>query len=324
MASTTAPRESLWVVVLGDGRPALFAVAASLVFAGGFAMFVAGSGLLLPHDVAHLGMDAGELAAVAGERVVAFMVHDRVAWGGSVAAVGVLYVWLAAFPLAHGEGWAWWTLAVSGAVGFATFLLYLDSGYLDTWHGTGTLLLLPVFWTGVARSRGLLRGDRSWRSLLRPAAEPWHLGRVLLLAVAIGAAVGGAVVAWVGVTGVFVPQDLAFMGVTAAGLDAVDPRLVPLMAHDRVGFGGGVLTTGLVAALCVWCAGTPRSLREALGLAGTLGFGAAIAIHPVVGYDDLVHVGPAVVAALLLALGLGVSTVATRLGTPGARRVLKW
>lgn len=115
----------------------------------------------------------------------------------------MLYVWLVAFPLARGEAWAWWTLVVSGAVGFATFLLYLDSGYLDTWHGPGTLLLLPVFWTGVGRSRRLLRGATSWRMLLRLApGPPWRsaagAGRALLLATAAGTVAVGTLVAAVG------------------------------------------------------------------------------------------------------------------------------
>ena len=93
------------------------------------------------------------------------------------------------------------------------------------------------------------------------------------------------------------------MGLSAADLHAINARLVPLMAHDRAGFGGCVATTGLVAALCLWCAPPSPSLRQAVGLAGALGFGTAIAIHPVVGYNDLVHVGPALLAAALLGLG---------------------
>jgi len=74
-------------------------------------------------------------------------------------AVAIMYLWLIEFPLRRGEAWAWWLLLISGVVGFASFLTSLGYGYLDTWHGTGTLLLIPVFATGLLLSRRLLRGD---------------------------------------------------------------------------------------------------------------------------------------------------------------------
>lgn len=307
---TAEDDRGLAAVLVGDGRPLLFAMAASLVFAGGFAVFVSAAGLLLPQDVAFLGLDARTLQAVAGGRVIAFMVHDRVAWGGSLVAVGVLYTWVVAFPLARGEPWAWWCVLVTGVVGFASFLLYLGYGYLDTWHGWGTALLVLPFAGGLARTRPLLRDDPGPVALLRPGRSPWPprspgaVGHALLLLVAAGTIVGGLTVSGVGVTDVFVPSDLAFMGVEQADLDGVSARLVSLMAHDRAGFGGGVTTIGLLSLCCLWCAPPSRGLRDALAVAAAAGFGAAVVVHPVVGYTDLLHVGPAVLAAALFALGL--------------------
>lgn len=119
-------------------------------------------------DLSFLRMTPDELCRVSGCRVVDFMIHDRVAFGGSLMAVGLLYLWLTAFPLSRGEGWAWWTILVSGGLGFAGFLTYLGYGYLDTWHGMGTLLLAPLFAVGLARSRGVLLGDRRLRAMIRP------------------------------------------------------------------------------------------------------------------------------------------------------------
>ena len=81
------------------------------------------------------------------------MFHDRVAYGGTLLAIGMGYLWLAAFPMRRREAWAWWALAFSGGIGFLAFLTYLGQGYLDTWHGVATLFLLPVFITGLWRSR---------------------------------------------------------------------------------------------------------------------------------------------------------------------------
>ena len=115
---------------------------------------------------------------------------------------------------------------------------------------------------------------------------------------------GGATILYIGTTTVFVPQDLAFMGVMPEQLHAVNPRLVPLIAHDRAGFGGGLLSTGLIVALCTWCGAPSRSLWEALLCAGLAGFGCAIGVHLVVGYTDPSHLGPAVAGALLFVAGL--------------------
>ena len=123
------------------------------------------------------------------------MFHDRVAFGGSIIAIGLLYMWLAEFPLGKGEAWAWWTLVLSGALGFGSFLTYLGYGYLDTWHGVGTLALLPLFVWGLVKSRAIVKQPRSFRQALRPVFVPrWRsragLGRLLLLCTALGMILG--------------------------------------------------------------------------------------------------------------------------------------
>ena len=107
-------------------------------------------------------------------------------------------------------------------------------------------------------------------------------------------------------TQVFVPQDLAFMGVTTEELHALNPRLVPLIAHDRAGFGGGLCSGGLAIMACVWCGARPgaRGLWWALLGSGLVGFGCAIGIHPVVGYTSFVHLLPAYLGALAFLAGM--------------------
>jgi hypothetical protein len=56
----------------------------------------------------------------------------------------------------------------------------------------------------------------------------------------------------VGMTSVFVPQDLTYLGVTPEELHAESSRLIPLIAHDRAGFGGAIATCGVLVVLCVW------------------------------------------------------------------------
>lgn len=291
--------------LVGDGRPVLTFTGLALAAAGGFALFQSATGHFLPHDVEFLGMDARALCALQQCRIVHFMFHDRAAFGGVLVAVGVLYAWLAEFPLRAGERWAWRAFAVSGACGFASFLTYIGYGYLDTWHGAATLVLLALFAIGLGRSRRALASARSEPG--RRALADSGPSRLLLLATGVGLVGAGATISVVGATRVFVPQDLTFIGLSAADMRAISPRLVPLIAHDRAGFGGALLTCGVTWLFCVFHGEPSRSLWQALLVAGIAGFACAIGVHAVIGYLDLVHLAPALLGAVLFALAMALS-----------------
>ena len=312
MALPTKDEPGFFEALIGDGRPLLSVTGLSLVLVGGFAVFLAATGHFLPHDVQFLGMTASELCAVHGCRIVHFMVHDRVSFGGALIAVGSLYMWLAEFPLRRGEPWAWWLFVVSGFAGFGSFLAYLSYGYLDTWHGVATLFLLPLFVGGLAVSFRRLPAPRGIVSLLHTSTNvPWRsqfgIGRMCLLATAAGMIAGGLTIMVVGMTSVFVPQDLTFMQVKASDLESLNPKLMSLIAHDRAGFGGGICACGITVLFAVWCGKASRSLWQALCLAGCVGFSAAIGVHPVVGYIDFGHLAPAILGAIAFAAGLALT-----------------
>src|SRR5665213_1825220 len=281
-----------------DGTLCLLVLSLGLTLSGLMALFLAATGQFLPHDERFLGMTARDLCALQGCRIVHFMIHDRAAFGGALVAVGALYAWLVQYPLRRRRRWAWWALAASGTVGFASFFAYLGFGYLDVWHGVASLALAPCYIIGLAKSYAVLPavGETIERAEACPRPS-WGsvpgVGRACLLASAVGLTVAGLTILIVGMTCVFVPPDLAYLGFKVGELQALNPRLVPLIAHDRAGFGGAVGCFGVALWFSVWCATFSRSFWFALAIAGTAIFGAAIGVHFAVGYTDATHLGPA-------------------------------
>jgi hypothetical protein len=313
-------QRGLFAELIGDGRPLINLTAVMLGFSGLFALFLSANKHFLPHDVAFLGMTPDSLCSINECRVVHFMFHDRVSFGGSLIAIATLYLWLAAFPLREKQAWAWWLLLVSALIGFGSFLCYLGYGYLDTWHGVATLALLPVFILGMVNVYFNLRPVGSIWSSMCPAVWPsWRsaygLGRYLMLGTAIGLIAGGATIMTVGATTVLVPQDLAYMGLDVEQLRLINPNLVPLIAHDRAGFGGGVFCTGVTLFFCIWCGMPSRSLWQALAMAWLAGAGTAIVIHPIIGYTDFTHLAPAYLGATVFGVGLAFSYREMCIGT---------
>jgi hypothetical protein len=297
---------SLGTLLVADGRSLLALFAVGLGLAGGFAWFLSLVGEALPHELRYLGLNLAELRALADGRVLDFMTHDRVAFGGTLIAMAVMYLWLIAGPLGDGERWAWWLIAVTGTFGFGSFAAYVGSGYIDTWHLAASTAILAAFLPGLVLTRRRLRPG--WGPT-RPFDWPaWRttagLGRRLVALTGVGMVVAGTTILVLGSIVVFVPQDIIYIGFDRPALDGMNVHLVPLIAHDRTGFGGGVATMGLLVLGCVMFARWTRALWQALALAGLVGFGAAIGVHGLVGYLDASHVGPAVAGALVFALGM--------------------
>jgi hypothetical protein len=304
----TPQDRGLWTAFVGDGGNLILFTGLALFASGAFALFQSATGHFLPHDVAYLGMTAEQLCSRNQCKIVHFMIHDRVAFGGVLIAIGILYMWLSEFPLRHGEPWAWWTLLVSGISGFGSFLVYLGYGYLDTWHGVATLALLPLFSFGLVLKFKDLLGDRSIRCLLVSSSYGLRsgigLGKRLLLFTSAGIIFAGCVITLVGMTVVFVPQDLEYLALKRADLHAINARLIPLIAHDRAGFGGGLVSCGIILFFTIFCAKPSKSLWQVVSLSGVLGFSAAIGIHPLIGYTNVIHLAPAIVGAVLFLGGI--------------------
>ena len=286
--------------VLGDGRFLIALTGICLALSGGFAILQSASGHLLPQDSHAIGLDAQALERAANHRLLGFMFHDRVAYGGTLLAIGSGYLWMAAFPMQRRPAWTSWALLVSGGIGFLAFLTYLGQGYLDTWHGVATLFLLPVFLAGVWRNRPQ---NLSFRAVLSelPAihGSAERSGRLLLGSCAAGLILAGFTIAIFGMTTVFVPSDLRFIGLTPSALAHISHSLIPVISHDRAGFGGGLCSIGCLLLFMSRCAELNRNLVEIVAVMGCAGFGAALGVHFVVGYVEFLHLLPAFVGCLL-------------------------
>ena len=303
VAKTVKDERSLFQALLGDGRFLIALTGVSLVLSGGFAVLQSLSGQLLPHDSHAIGMDSMALMRAGNRHLLGFMFHDRVAYGGSLLAIGFGYLWVAEFPMSTRVIWAWWALLLSGGIGFLAFLTYLGQGYLDTWHGVATLFLLPVFAAGLWRSRPNTFSFRPvWAC--NPGNENLFAkrGRMLLAATAAGLILAGATIAIFGMTTVFVPSDLNFIGLDISALRRISPMLIPVISHDRAGFGGGLCSIGIFVLFMARCADLNRSFVEIIGLMGCAGFGCAISVHFAVGYLDFFHLLPAFIGFALFVL----------------------
>jgi hypothetical protein len=293
-----AERTWFWTTLMGSG----------MLIGSILALAIAATRVVLPYDEHFSGMNREELAAI-NPRLLDFMAHDRVSLAGTMIAIGVLYVGLSLGGIRRGQHWAQLAVFSSAFTGFFSFFLFLGFGYFDPFHAFVTAVLFQFLLLGLHSRLGPpeepaapnLREDWRWRW------SQW--GQLLFILQGCGLLGAGVMISCIGATHVFVPDDLEFMGTTGEVLAAANPRLTPLIAHDRATFGGMLVACGLVALLsALWGFRQGRRwLWWSLLASGTPALAAAIGVHLVVGYTSLWHLAPAFVAAGVFLLGLVLS-----------------
>ncbi len=265
----------------------------SLLVGGMMAMGVATTRVVLPYDEAMSGLTLAQLSEV-NDRLLSFMTHDRVTLAGTMLAVGILYVTMAWCGIRRGVHWAYVSVVVSALAGFFSFFSFLSFGYFDPFHAFVTAILfqflLLTIHARLPQRHQLeppgLWNDRRWK------ASQW--GQLLFVVHGAVLITAGLVITIIGMTTVFVVEDLEFMRTSAADLSGAHPQLVPLVAHDRATFGGMLIACGAATMLpALW--GFQRGqawLWRALMLAGNIAYVSTMLVHWNVGYNSLKHLLP--------------------------------
>ena len=308
---TTPPQQFADVGMNPRRWPAWFwglLVGVGMVVAGLGAAAIALGPVLLWYDRDYLGASVNDLHSV-NHHLVGFLIHDRLTMAGNMIGIGVLYIGLAVGGIRRGYGWARTALLISGLFSFLTLFYFLVTGFVEPLHTLVVIVLFPMFVLAV------------WR---RPATPHWsHIpsgpeaerrralwGQLLMIGVGGGLFVAGAVISTVGLTTVFVPTDVSFLGGSAATPRLyAEPNLLTFIAHDRAGFGGALMGSGLaVLLISMW--GWRRGRRWVWWAllsgcaAGTL---PVLVIHFSIGYTHFEHLLPVYVLVVVVVTALWLS-----------------
>lgn len=296
--SQHAPKKSwFWTMLMGI----------SMLLGGVIAMMIATTRVVLPYDESISHMTRAELQE-ANPRLLDFMKHDRVTLAGTMLTIGTLYVLLSWFGLRRGQHWAYVTVVCSAFPGFFSFFLFLGFGYFDPFHAFVTAILFQflLFTLHAPLAESVIENPPNLRRNRRWHAANW--GQLIFVIQGVVVIAAGIVICTVGITSVFVKEDLEFMQTTAHHLRSHHPNLVPLVAHDRATFGGMLLSSGIAVLLAsLWGFRQGHSwLWWMLLLSGCVGYVPTILVHWEVGYTSLWHLLPAY-------LGLGAHLLASAL-----------
>lgn len=280
----------------------------SILFGGLIALYFALTSIILPYDESFIELTKEELLQV-NPRILAFMSHDRMALAGTMISAGILYIQLARHGIKSGLHWAKIAFHSAAIVGFLGILLFIGYGYFDWLHGLFWLILLPIYYfsfregmhvTGAPySSHG--ENDSAWRLGL--------YGQLLFILLGFSILVGGIVISTIGISKVFVTTDITFLCMPPEMLDSISNKLIPVIAHDRAGFGSALVSVGLlVLMLALW--GFRKGEQwvwNTLAVGALPAFAAGIGTHFYIGYTNFIHLLPVYFLVILYLGGLGLS-----------------
>lgn len=280
----------------------------SILFGGIIALYFAFTSIILPYDESFIGLTRADLLQV-NPLILSFMSHDRMALAGTMISGGIVYIQLARHGIKYGLHWTKIAFHSAAIVGFLGIFLFIGFGYFDWLHALFWLVLLPIYYfsfkegirvTGSPYSNHE-KNDRTWKLAL--------YGQLMFIILGFSIIVGGIVISTIGVSNVFVSTDLSFLCMSPEMLDSVSHNLIPVIAHDRAGFGSALVSVGmLVLMLSLWgFRKGERWIWNTLALGALPAFIAGIGTHLYIGYTTFIHLLPVYFLVILYLLGLGLS-----------------
>ncbi|WLR42110.1 dihydroorotate dehydrogenase [Bacillus carboniphilus] len=289
-----------------------------IVIGGILALFISLQSVLLPYDEQFLQTTKDEIWSF-NKRILLFMSHDRMTLAGTMISGGIVYMSLARHGVRKGLLWTKQAIDIAAIVGFLGIFSFIGYGYFDWLHLVFWLLLIPFYLLGFIKTKGLtntpsstnLRNNKWWKLSL--------VGQLFFVILGFSFVIGGLVISYIGVTNVFVSTDLLYLCMPPEILDEFNQRLIPVIAHDRAGFGSALLSVGLlVLMLALW--GFQQGNRWmwwTLFVGGLPAFFTGIWIHFKIGYTTFIHLLPAYFALFLFVIGLILSYAFLHKGDEG-------
>lgn len=237
------------------------------------------------------------------------MAHDRGTLAGVMLGLGWLYAVLAWRGIRHGVHGAKTAVVASALAGFASFFSFLGFGYFDTLHAFVAAVLFQLTVQTMVGAEGGRAPSPAWRDDEDACWRRAQWGQLLWVTHAVGLVLAGCVILWIGMTRVFVSEDLAFLCMDAGNVGALGERVISVVAHDRATLGGMLWASGVGMLLPVlWCHRRGASwLWWAIAGLGLPAYGATLGMHAWVGYTDWRHIVPALAGLGLWAGGLALS-----------------
>ncbi len=280
----------------------------AITIGGILALLFALTRVILPYDELFLGTTRSDILLF-NNRILAFMEHDRMTLAGTMISGGIIYMQLAYHGIRKGIHWTYKAFKIGAIVGFLGILLFIGYGYFDWLHGLFWAILLPIFIAAMKNSKHAVHSPASKGKRNTPYWRKSLWGQLCFVVLGFLLSIGGIVISSIGITSVFVPSDLTFICMTPEQLTEFNKQLIPVIAHDRAGFGSALLAVGfLVLMLALWGFREGESwVWHTFCWGGLPAFIAGLTTHYFIGYIDFIHLLPAYFAFVLFIVGLVLS-----------------
>jgi dihydroorotate dehydrogenase len=282
-----------------------FFMGLGVFLAGIIALIIGLTQVLLPYDEAFLGMKSEEIIAY-NHHLFHFMSHDRVCLAGVMISAGFMFMQLSYHGIRKGDHWARKAFVIAAAIGFLNLFYFIGFGYFDKLHFLYYLIIFPFFIFGLYRSRNMTTGSSGSNLHNSTSWKKSQLGQSMFVISGMCLLSAGIVISIIGMNGVFVPEDLMFFSLTPEQITSFNEKLIPLIAHDRAGFGGALISEGfLLLTIALW--GYKEGAKWiwwTLAIGGLPGFLTGIGTHFMIGYDNHFHLSPAYLLFVFYLVGL--------------------